>query len=596
MIISINGKIAAINRESEFEFIRENQQFEGSEGYSLDIEFPTSGCRENLEIFGFISRSDVRKNKVKLPAYISAGSIFISGSIIVNEVTESSVKCQFIEGVDDMHEEDELEETMINELDLGAPSSSWISPKSTTPKQGQRGTEAVCLPWIADGYTVVNNLPKDENTWHEDVKYLSWMPYLFMITRRIAEAVGYSIDLGSAENSDFKNAVICNTLPGIWEMPEYAKALPAWSVADFFKELGNVMKGSFIFDRSLKSISFRYWKEMISDKCFEVEELLEEYSSEIETEENYDSEWLPEKKFRYKSSDILVWKYLDAPWTRSWSFSEFQTYEEFNKSSYTYTESGHRLGKSKAKVHILEDDTFYVYRNIITGSRNETAYIYPYWKFGMMQTLDFYGPDYYKKNESDYTDLQIVPATVDYAIEGKVIFMQMSGYTEEDGKISTGVDNPDYVPDNALKVKEGGYVTDGMTISQTREMSAIESHKEESESSYYDRIYIGIYDSKILDRGLLPQWSAAQERPRSDGIFRFSDCLRLRSHEGGTGETEGIDTSVKYSFSFFSKKIPDIESIFCIHGQRYLCRSLTMTFTADSISPVIKGEFYRFRD
>lgn len=54
-----------------------------------------------------------------------------------------------------------------------------------------------------------------------------------------------------------------------------------------------------------------------------------------------------------------------------------------------------------------------------------------------------------------------------------------------------------------------------------------------------------------------------------------------------------IDGKKKYNFSFLSDMIPDVRSVFFIHGKKYLCEKITANFTENGMSQMMKGEFYR---
>ena len=54
-----------------------------------------------------------------------------------------------------------------------------------------------------------------------------------------------------------------------------------------------------------------------------------------------------------------------------------------------------------------------------------------------------------------------------------------------------------------------------------------------------------------------------------------------------------IDPTRLYRFDFLYKGVPDPKAVYRIHGQKYLCRQLTVQMTADGISDLKQGEFFR---
>lgn len=56
-----------------------------------------------------------------------------------------------------------------------------------------------------------------------------------------------------------------------------------------------------------------------------------------------------------------------------------------------------------------------------------------------------------------------------------------------------------------------------------------------------------------------------------------------------------IDPTRLYRFDFLYKGVPDPKAVYRIHGKRYLCRQLTAQMTADGISDLKQGEFFRLQ-
>ena len=54
-----------------------------------------------------------------------------------------------------------------------------------------------------------------------------------------------------------------------------------------------------------------------------------------------------------------------------------------------------------------------------------------------------------------------------------------------------------------------------------------------------------------------------------------------------------VDQKKKYSFSFLAEQIPNVRSLFYIEGKKYLCCKITVTFSEDGMSHLLKGEFYK---
>ncbi len=61
MILTINGKQAALKKGSSIEYVSENRIFTDADDYdySMEIELPLADCPQNLDIFGMITLKEV---------------------------------------------------------------------------------------------------------------------------------------------------------------------------------------------------------------------------------------------------------------------------------------------------------------------------------------------------------------------------------------------------------------------------------------------------------------------------------------------------------------------------------------------------------
>ena len=99
----------------------------------------------------------------------------------------------------------------------------------------------------------------------------------------------------------------------------------------------------------------------------------------------------------------------------------------------------------------------------------------------------------------------------------------------------------------------------------------------------------GKYTYPVIDHIL------AYPREMNFELTYFS--MRLRSSLFNTnGATHHIASNKKYKFKFLAKDVPNVRSMFIIHGQRYICEKITATFTEDGMSELMKGEFWLVED
>ncbi len=595
--IMINGIRAVPDSSSSFEFIVENSLFSDSQSYTLTISFPMRGCQENQRVFGHINRDDVAKGSALMGCEIFAQQRFWRGSLALIEVSADAVKGQFLEGVNPDDGDSSIDSLYVNALDLG--SFPFTKPSEISPESARNGTQdEVCLPWIPEGYDVVNCLADSPTKWNEECRSLAWQPSLLSIVERIAGAAGYSCDISSLKNSHWKDAIICNTLPPTWGVKDYAAALPAWTVREFFEKLSLFLKGSFIFDESEKSVTFRFRDELRSEAgVVDLDMIVDGYSAAVSRDEE-DADFLPLRRLRYKKSDNILWKYLDAPWLlrSNWKIdSSHDTVEKLEKGGFTYDNDGHRLSGGGPVFYCREIDTYFVSRPVMIYSKGHTdkslSDRFPYAKFVEMQPVNVFGPQFYEADDDiQYEDLEFVPVVVDYALEGKMMWLPVGSF-ESDGNsvydpLDTGVFDEYDGGSKSHRLSNGVVLSENLVLSKTRITHAIESHSDDDkENTFFDRVYVGFRNPRPME---MPY-------PLTDvDVFAGKVMSRdryMRLDGGGAGEA--IDPKVKYSFTFCSGSIPDVNALFSIHGQLYICRKITATFTSRGMSKLLKGEFYR---
>ena len=58
-----------------------------------------------------------------------------------------------------------------------------------------------------------------------------------------------------------------------------------------------------------------------------------------------------------------------------------------------------------------------------------------------------------------------------------------------------------------------------------------------------------------------------------------------------------VNQQRKFTFSFLSDSIPDVRSVFLIHGKKYLAEKITATFSAETgMSQLMKMVCYRMQE
>ncbi len=617
MKILVNGMEAAVRSDLSFDYVIENRLFLGRDGYTLDITFPLRECPENQDIFGHINRPDVSTETIYFPCEISDSHVCLSGLLLVTGISEAEVKCQFLEGRCEHTAVDPFEDRFINDLDLGRP--AIVDAAAVTPDEAWVQTnKEVALPWINENYPLVANnwvdFVKGTYRWHKDVKKLSWQPYLIEIARRICKAIGYNCDFSRWEQSEYRYLIICNSLPGSWEMPDYKYVMPKWTVSEFFEKLELLLMGEFNFDHRIKNVSFEFSKTVIdSTPAVKIESVLDEFSGEISSDsEDSSCEYISAKRLAYKECSHSLWPYYSCDWILDsvipWRYDTIDQLIEENKCRIEVTDQGDKqylygkeipalypVSNTKGQLLYAKDvDCYFVMRSV--GTIKSKAYVTSfdtelgeikvyktvYFPRYVLLQVNVFGCGSPESDDVETQEIEFVPACImdtwisDKDDKGLMMFLSFSG---------DGSEVQDYQEDEESK--------------QIGVAKMIEAGNGKEAVEYYDCIQVAYWDGMVPDWGKMPF-------PVIDGEIITSDWRSIRIHFGGlrlTGTGRNIYKNIpqiqpkkKYKFSWLSPSIPNPRAIYHIRGKRYVCEKITATFTADGMSQLLKGEFYPLAD
>lgn len=596
MQVIINGNLAAVKSGTSFEYVSENRLFGGGDDYTFAITLPLAGCAENQKIFGHINRADVDANKTRFDCEIRCKNFVKFGTATITEITEKEVKIQFLAGRSEQNFDDTWEDVYINELDLGAPPST--SPTTFTPARAWEpnttDTKCVALPWVNDYSRNIQNLAEnvvddaDLGTshfeWNKDTKGLSWQPYLLHITKKICEAVGYTADLSAwSSQEELKYLLICNTLPYAWDMPEFAKALPHWTVEEYFQKLELFLGGEFDIDHRAKRISFGFTKDILTAKgTIGLKNVVDEHTTTVSEEDNK-CEYQEAKNLVYKDCDHEMWKFYSCDWFIKAKKSQVVHYATLRDliqhiSAYKTWDGLRRRGSNIDKVYYAADCNAYFIIHAIYGQLVWGSTIHPEYTC-QLQPLNLFGGRIVDDTEdAEQEEIEFVPAWIDQTEEkyGNILFLSCSNY-DEDPQQTTEEDKL-------------------IVMLQPRSVEALEAGEKDKVSEYFDRIYIGWYNGTNSFLGTHLPHPEVENIAISDDWNQFAFrhfSLRLNDTKSQKRKIiHKIDTKSKSTFKFIADTMPDVRAVFLIRGKRYICEKITATISDDGMSQLFKGEFW----
>ena len=380
------------------------------------------------------------------------------GSITITEISETEVKTQFLEGRSEQNFDVTFDDVYINELELGTPTGCDGSTPTNAWYPQLNGMKCVALPWVNDYSGNIQNLadfhPEERNSngtlknnayysWNADCQSRSWQPYLLYITKKICEAIGYTYDFTAwEEKEEHRYLLVCNTLPYAWAMPEFARALPHWTVAEFFEKLEPFLEAEFDIDHRSRHIGFAYTKDILAAlPPVAIDKVIDEHTMEVTVEDD-NCEYREAKNLVYAECDHEMWKFYSCDWfIKSWGSGAVQ-YDTLsallaaNKSYATWDGNSGR-GSTIGKLLYAKDlDIYFVIRAVektLVEKRDWLPNRYSY--KCILQPVNLFGGRIVDDSEeAEENEVEFVPAWIDFtdSTYGRCLFLAFSGYDEND--------------------------------------------------------------------------------------------------------------------------------------------------------------------
>lgn len=600
MQILIDGRPAVLKSDTSFDYVAENRLFGGADDYSLAITLPLADCPQNLAIFGHINRKDVKAQKLRYDCEIRCADFLKFGTVTITEISEKDIKVQFLAGRSEQNFDKKFDEIYINELTLGSPqykNSSSIQPMDAVDPY-KRNFESVALPWVNNDSGILHNCYKmsDDgvllNAWDKDSKTISWQPYLLFIIKKICEAIEYSCDISELEaDNTYKYLIICNCLPSSWGINDYARALPHWSVAEFFEKLELFLEGEFDIDHRDQKISFKFSRPVIQSlQPVRIDKVVDTFTAQIKKEQK-SCEYLYSKNIAFKECDFNMSKFYSCDETlKSWkgivrSFDTLSQLMAYLRGDRSYIALN---GGIYSMLCYAKD----VDMNFIVTLKDESllkdANADYFDKFAI-QPINMYGGRIVSgDDDSNKTEIEFVPANIDFTEikYGYAIFLQPSGFNESADESEDNTDG---------NQTTGRYFPKQSSLTKPVIQDWFEKGSKEETAEYYDAVYIAFWNGQFPDNKQLlhpfvsniyidKNWTRHSLIPFN---FRLNDKASDRFKP-----VYDIDPTTKVTFKFLADSIPNPRALFFIQGQRYVCEKITATFTESGMSQLLKGEFY----
>ncbi len=591
MTILINGKEAALKKGVSFDFISENSFFTGADAYTLSITFPLKGCPQNRDIFGYIDRKDADLNTLLLDCEIHDRNFHAVGSVNIVEINELEVKTQFLQGRSVRNFATPLDKTYINEIPMPSVQVKateepryYLASYESQLDRAKRDFDYfgfVCLPWVNNTSGNIQNPlhamdPGRDYIWDRYQSTLVGQPFFLDILKRILDATDYRYDISAIENSYWKYLIICNALPAAWNIPARNAVLPHWTITEFLDEVECFLGGEFVVDDQARSIKFSFnASRLATSPVVSIDKVIDSHKVEITDKEEAQNTFFEQQNLAYADGGHQLAKFYSCPWVFSkMNIVRWNNLYTMRTTLQPYLEKVGTFDSSYYKCihYCTPDDTYFVIRAMRTyqNSKKQTVHVQ------RLQVINNFGPrihpDY---KDAEVREMKIVPACIDETTLalGDMIFVDCGDLGDD-----TGADSDE---------------------NQTISVNIINNGDSKREE-FFDKLYVAFWPDNIF------YYYPSAPHPFVDSVEVLPDNtskynpynLRLTSKEAfNYRQTQHeVDASVKYTFSFLSDTIPDVHSIFYIHGKKYLAEKITATFTESGMQQLLKMTAYRMSD
>ena len=594
MHILIENKEAVLKKGASFDYIVENRFFTGADSYSLSMSFPLKGCAQNLAIFGHINRKDSNLDKLLLECEIHDRNFHAYGAVNIVEISEAEVKTQFLVGKSVQNYMWDLDDIYINNVRIGQAREDghfsceyyWGVPFSPYY------TGYVCLPWVNNtSGNLQNKLIKRSVGWYfagtsiEDDAALSCQYYLVYVLKKILEECDYTYDLTALEYSCYRLLVIFNTFPFAWRIDEWGLALPHWTVTELLEQVELFTNGQFTINRKLRKVTFRFNKSILENQgTVTIDNVVEEHQVEISDKKDTNDTYSEQVNLKYADADHHMMKYYSSPWVvNTIGRVYFSTFAALKSAVSPYLVRNGAYGNVNIYNKVLyanDIDTYFVLRcyKMLKSSNGKIDH------YMRITPVNIFEPRIINRSEDAQSkELSIVPVCIDHASDtiGDCVFLECGTY----GDMEDADEN------------------------QTLAVNTLTDGEPDKKEEYYDKLYVGYWDG--TDAAQNHSGSTFYPLPWVDNILVNPDNNLCKTHmdeqEDYSMRLKGrlvaynhqvkhkVDQSIKFTFKFLISDgvIPDINSIFYIHGRKYLAEKITATFTEDGISQLVKMVAYR---
>lgn len=617
MIILINNIPVRTKYGATIELKFGNPLFGQDEGaYSLNITCPK---KYNEEIFGILPCvGDIPAQK-DFDAEVIVMDRHLFGKAVITEVSSHEIAFQLLLGRKASYAVEDLEKIYINELEIGRYPDLTTDEITPTEAWGMDNThhlyrQCVAFPWVnTESGNIQNRVTKmgNEWKWHEDTRYLSWQPFIVPVVEAVLRAIGYDTDLDNLKASRFASVIICNTLPAAWDIKDFSKMLPHWSVMEFIEHFENFTGGLFDFDHTHKKVKFNFISGM-EDNAGEipVSDIEDDYKTSY-IDDASECKYVGEVKYLFSNGNHQMSEYYSCQWFID-QFAKYATlyhnpiglFDDLKELLIQKQSNVLNIPRSPAgrfdnlpAIHQLyktvHPEAYWCLKSCnktCIGKHNGGVYENDYEISLRPVQLNAFPSESNEREDSNNVTLEIIPVCIDETDTENGLCMFLSPGTLDNESGSGAFDIRDFDYESYRERMKEEWET---SLPQPLMARMLQQNKENSQE-FYSNIFVGVAPTsgEWLRKDVTPIRPIINEYELTEwGDYIISTQLQPNyTHRA----KRAIYPNYKYTFKWCSRTVPDIMSSFFIRGHEYVCSSLSIT-DSQKEDIMLKGDFYRVR-
>lgn len=599
--VYINGKLAVLMEDFNFNLIFENPYFKGISDYSYDIELPMPA---NFGIFGHINILNIKKKRTFYEMEIRInGRVVIRGTAVVISVTERSVKVQIASGNSQMNMVyndryiDEMD--MIHTVDVPLKSKIYTEISETDRDRyigDESKTDFVYLPYLNQDNVLRNCVYYNRSNRNDSsknsirIKYdeCAPMPYFRFLIKEVFKTIGYTLNEDIFDdNPVYQGLYVCRAFLISNQADKYRinlkEYLPHWTFTELIKQLEIFFVAYAVIDETNKEITFVSLSDYYTDgKTEYIDDIIREYDVDVNEEAEENDIKAAVVKYDMENTDNL--DMLDKELVESAHNMAFPTI------LYLYDYFAGQEKKNYNELYSAEG------RNYIAWDNGRDYDPYPgyesYDRYELKEVNLWNSRDKTVDSQSELL-LSICPVKMKKYLYRVSDWKPEASFTTENYKILINVP---YITEERFYEKEEVNLQASLQGNAGHEKKTWKSiplaYNDGYKKTQSNNGKWGIYeymmnymytDCMQRDNHLITQLTKSLSLRVS-----ITDCIGKRLDIDNT-----MYSNIEYHIDFHKSYIPSATHIYIIRNKKYICRKIEVKVTTEGMAPILEGTFYR---